>query len=647
MTFRELIPIAAVVLALGAHTRAAADQMSLKGSEAAEIDRNVSYVDLTDRAKVTLKSGAKVAHLQAQRDSEVVVENGAEVSHLTITGRSVARVFGGRISNLSVLGSAQAHLHRLHLEGGGLYSSTFSGSGIIYEAEAQIHFYAEIISVDFGIVRGIWSNGQRFSVGLVEKPDTTRDIYRRPASMPRQLVVHELPGPAFDCRRAATTVERTICADKDLAKLDKELAKLYAQTLAAAADAPTLQRAQRLWLSDRDKCANRACIEAAYRGRIEAINASGEMTNQRAQSICNTVTKAVNDGSIVARFVKFENVAEADANRWQQLHPKSFSDLYQTLKITQKGKTRTLGILGGGGSCASCDIVDIDAKEFALYPADDEEQRLRWAGWGHCDHLMMVDGEPIVVTGSFGHGRSRATLVTWIAPDGAKRALCHLASSGNVNTRITRSDNRDLCRAVTDGQVKSVPWLESVSVEDRGKDRRNRPFDRYQTAEFDIDMDGKKDMIVRYEYASGAGCGSFSQWLKLGVKESKPKRTLRKPDEPERLGIGYPPGGDLLEEEGESGDTYVLVDTSLAKVLEGSMAGPIEGSDAKNGPFSLKIFSFRGRPYFLGRGAETSASVASIWGGKRQTWCEFDLLPQHKVELYYPIETWPVSSGRK
>jgi uncharacterized protein len=610
------------------------------------VDRPVPYVDLIDHAKVTLKSGAKVAHLDARGSSEVVVEDGAQISHLTAKGQAVVRILGGRISNLSILDQAQAHLHRLRLEGGGLYSSTFSGSGIIYEPSARIHFYADIISVDFGIVRGLWSNGERFALPLIETPDADKGIYRRPASMPSQLVMHELPGPSFDCTRAATPAERAICADEGLAKLDKQLAKLYAQTLVAAADAPALRRAQTRWLRERDKCSSRACFEAAYRARIEAITSSAEMTNQKAQAICKTVMEAVNDGSIAGRFLRFEPATAEDDKRWKESHPDQFLNLHQVLRIKHQGRTRAIGMLIGGGTCGNCDIVDLDAKEIELYPPDDEKERLRWASWGACDHLLMVNGEPVIVTGSFGGGRSRASLVAWIAPDGAKRALCYLGPSGAVNTRFVRSDNRALCHAVTEGRVDAVPWLDSFTVE-KGSDRvHDRRSDGYKAAQFDVDMDGSKDMIVLYGYASGAGCGSYSEWLEHGVKKSRPAKPKTKAAEPEQLGIGYPVASDVSAGEEAPGDTYVVQDTPLGQVLKDRISGPIEGAGEKHERFALKMFSFGGRPYILGRGDESSASVFSVWGGKPRTWCDFDLLRQHQIELYYPIETWPAGASR-
>lgn len=63
-------------------------------------------------------------------------------------------------------------------------------------------------------------------------------------------------GPSFDCRRAATAVEREICRKPQLADLDRQIAALYAQALGLlpAEDADQLRTDQRLWLKVRDDC---------------------------------------------------------------------------------------------------------------------------------------------------------------------------------------------------------------------------------------------------------------------------------------------------------------------------------------------------------------------------------------------------------
>jgi uncharacterized protein YecT (DUF1311 family) len=64
-------------------------------------------------------------------------------------------------------------------------------------------------------------------------------------------------GPSFDCARASTAIERTICRDPELAKADREMAAAYAALVgnltATAKDA--LVKDQQSWMVDR----NRAC----------------------------------------------------------------------------------------------------------------------------------------------------------------------------------------------------------------------------------------------------------------------------------------------------------------------------------------------------------------------------------------------------
>jgi uncharacterized protein len=59
---------------------------------------------------------------------------------------------------------------------------------------------------------------------------------------------------SFDCKKAGTPVEKAICHDKELNKLDSELAKNYKNLLDALpkAEAEVLKEEQREWLDHRD-----------------------------------------------------------------------------------------------------------------------------------------------------------------------------------------------------------------------------------------------------------------------------------------------------------------------------------------------------------------------------------------------------------
>ena len=80
--------------------------------------------------------------------------------------------------------------------------------------------------------------------------------------------------PSFDCRRARTDIERTICASSELAALDREEARLYRLALAGPrAQRPRVVARQREFLSDRESCHESAaplsdCLRDAYQGDI-------------------------------------------------------------------------------------------------------------------------------------------------------------------------------------------------------------------------------------------------------------------------------------------------------------------------------------------------------------------------------------------
>jgi len=89
-------------------------------------------------------------------------------------------------------------------------------------------------------------------------------------------------GPSFDCAAADGSVEEMICTDPELAALDRQLAEVYGQSVAAieALDAPgnalaELRTYQRGWIKGRNECwkANdqRGCVVAEYEQRIATL----------------------------------------------------------------------------------------------------------------------------------------------------------------------------------------------------------------------------------------------------------------------------------------------------------------------------------------------------------------------------------------
>lgn len=641
----ELRDTGKVVLAGGAEV----GYVSASGSSEVMVEHGAraDSVILTDGGKVVLGSGAEVGAVSASGDSEIVLENGARADSLHLTGQAVLRSFGGRVSQVRLYDRNEAHIHQIELEQGAPYKSGLSGSWIAYSPSSKLHLYADLISVNSGVFTGKWRNGEEFSIGLYENDDE-KGRYQRPSVVPPQVVVHELPGPSFMCSKAATRIERIICGSDRISRMDKQLSTIYTQASATAADPSRLSRAQREWLTkERDKCTTRACLEAAYRKRIAAMLSDAElMTDHRAQRICDAVANGINDGSIVDQFRGLERASEELQNQWKTQNPDVFLSLERVARITHHGRERTVGEIVGGGSCVDFAIEDISAKVPALYPPDDEDQRLRWASWGRRDHFLSVEGEPIVVTGSF-RGPPRATLVSWLAPDGAKRALCYLGLKGQTVLRPVRSDDGELCAAVSAGDVSPIPWSETSTTQ-IPKEQLLRETGIYaddgRIAFVDLDLDGKQDMIAKLDYASGGGCGSAHEWLVQVVADTQsaesPATEIDSAGSPARE-FGAAPHED---QPAQPVVTHRIARSRMNEILRKQEWGPISVVDSS---FSLSLFIFREKPYILARSETGGAQVVSLWGGEKQEWCEYRLLQQHKVEINYPIATWPPFPGEQ
>lgn len=92
------------------------------------------------------------------------------------------------------------------------------------------------------------------------------------------------PAASFDCVKAATAVERAICADTALSRLDREVAQAYGQRIAgidAASDKEAVRTAQRGWLERRNAACKdpsgtvlAACLTSVYRARLAELSAT-------------------------------------------------------------------------------------------------------------------------------------------------------------------------------------------------------------------------------------------------------------------------------------------------------------------------------------------------------------------------------------
>ncbi|MES2940818.1 MAG: hypothetical protein V4864_24280 [Pseudomonadota bacterium] len=74
--------------------------------------------------------------------------------------------------------------------------------------------------------------------------------------------------PSFDCAKAHSAAERTICSDAELARADRELGRLHARAKAASADPRAFQRrSDAIWRDREANCTSRECLRQWYAQR--------------------------------------------------------------------------------------------------------------------------------------------------------------------------------------------------------------------------------------------------------------------------------------------------------------------------------------------------------------------------------------------
>lgn len=101
----------------------------------------------------------------------------------------------------------------------------------------------------------------------------------------KNTTIANTKGPAFDCNKASTVVEKAICNNPQLSQLDLTLSGLYK---AAITKDSGIKAEQRKWLKQRNKCNENqleACLEKSYAKRIKQLSTSNntKSTNLPAQ----------------------------------------------------------------------------------------------------------------------------------------------------------------------------------------------------------------------------------------------------------------------------------------------------------------------------------------------------------------------------
>jgi uncharacterized protein len=77
---------------------------------------------------------------------------------------------------------------------------------------------------------------------------------------------------SFDCEKSVTSVEKSICLNRELSELDEVLNVAYRRGLGISLNEKELKESQQKWLIRRNNCVNENCLADLYRSRIEWLS---------------------------------------------------------------------------------------------------------------------------------------------------------------------------------------------------------------------------------------------------------------------------------------------------------------------------------------------------------------------------------------
>ncbi len=113
------------------------------------------------------------------------------------------------------------------------------------------------------------------------------------------MLITSMYAASFNCKKASTFIEHTICNDTELSKLDEELASSYKKVWNSLSDKTDLKKDQFDWLKNtRDKCMSLECLKTTYTDRVLYL------TNYDSKD--SQVNRAVDFNDILGVYTKDE-----------------------------------------------------------------------------------------------------------------------------------------------------------------------------------------------------------------------------------------------------------------------------------------------------------------------------------------------------
>lgn len=306
---------------------------------------------------------------------------------------------------------------------------------------------------------------------------------------------------SFDCGKAAIKVEKIICGDAKISKLDEELNAAYKIAMQDKKQANTVKQGQKQWMKKRNACSDEACLVDAYTTRITRLSpANKNWTHRESQydiEVCQTIVDYTNRGELTKLYVsKDKEIQPKIENLFGQLSGGTtiwFVDLNNDgvpdpFIINVDGTAH----ISNGHAISSKDanvIADVDSDESDL-------------------SLLAVNGKYYVLSSNENDIKTLLHLT-----DKGFETVCKFTQRDKPHVEISKGKENPVCAAALAGNIKHIDF----------KPVNNEAVNFGEVviglSVADVDNYGKPENISLVDYESSAGRGCSSLMIRAIDKE--------------------------------------------------------------------------------------------------------------------------------
>lgn len=134
------------------------------------------------------------------------------------------------------------------------------------------------------------------------------------------LLTSNVYGASFNCNQKLTKVEKNICSNTKISKLDEELSLFYKKAMAKESNPEKLKKEQRTWMKQRNRCKNNECLIDEYENRILEFIILNNKKQPMAKDECNDKPECWPEGGAMHTILTFEKKSKIVMKKVQKKH---------------------------------------------------------------------------------------------------------------------------------------------------------------------------------------------------------------------------------------------------------------------------------------------------------------------------------------